>query len=406
MFKYINNQKGSALLLVIMIMVVLVIVGATLATVSLAEVKQGVRHEKLSQAHYVSITGAEAVSNYFMSNQKSDAVKSMISSIESGNTVSFPNVDFPNNVFGDGIFEVTVTGQPGSLSIHSTGTIDNQFNKNNTLVISNIYPDPSWGLYAVAAKTRIEASGASFSILGSIMTGGPQALTSSQLTKITGTKEFNSTAGFPEVKYPFSEFIADYGHTPSNTVNIPNGVTGDYIFNSGNLYNIGATSKGNAIDIGGATKLIFNTGNPGDITMLNLQGDLRQSGNSIMDFRNSSIEGGGMVIFYVDGDIVISGGSWIQAAYAGDVLFYMGQHPDDTTIRTVLFSGNTSYKAHIIAPDAHMTYNGGGSNTFTGMAVVEYFKGHGSFNIVQQPDIDEDLNAFLIWPWTKYMWYN
>ncbi len=401
MFKYINNKKGNALIIVIIIMVVLIIVGGTLATVSLAEVKQGVRHEKLSQAHYVSVTAAEAVGNYFMSNQNDSIVKTLINSIESGGSESFPNTNFPNNVFGEGTYEVTVTGQPGSLSIESTGIINNEFQKSNTLVISNIYPDPFWGQYAVAAKTLIEASGGSFNILGSIMSGGPQALTDTQLTKITGTKEFNSTAGFPTVKYPFSVFTSEFGQTPTNVHEIPDGVTGDTIFNAGNLYNIGATSKGYAIDIGGGNELTFNTGSEGSITMLNLEGDLRQSGNSTMTFNGS-----GIVIFYVDGNIDISGGSWIQVGYAGDVLFYVGQDPADTTTRTVLFSGNTSYKAHIIAPDAHMTYNGGGSNSFTGMAVVEYFKGHGSFNIVQQPEVDEDLNALLIWPWTKYMWFN
>lgn len=403
MLKHINNQKGSALLLVLIIMLVLVIVGATLATVSLAEVKQGVRHEKLSQAHYVSITGAEAVSKYIMSNQNNSIVETMINSIESGGTVSFPNIDFPNNAFGDGTYDVTVTGQPGSLSINSTGTIANQFQKSNTLIISNIYPDPFWGEYAIAAKTLIEASGGSFGITGSIMSGGPQALTDSQLYNISKDAVFNSTAGFPTVKYPFETFKLGIALPvelePDETIS--DGVTGSFTFNKNRIYHIGSTSQGYAINIGGSDVLTFNTGVSDDITILNLQGDLRQSGTSGMTFI-----GDGIVIFYVDGNIDLSGGSWNQTGFSGDVLFYIGKDSDDSTTRTVLFSGNTSYKAHIIAPDAQMTYNGGGTNVFAGMAVVEYFKGHGSFGIIQEPEVSEDLNALLIWPWTKYMWIN
>jgi hypothetical protein len=389
MFRYVNNEKGSALILTLIIMVVLVIIGATLATVSMAEVRQGIRHEKLSQAHYVSITAAEAVADYLISNQTSSEVKNMIAFLEAGGTVTFPNVDFPNDSFGNGTYQVAVTGQPGSLTIQSTGVVQNDFEKSNTLVISNVYPDPFWGEYAVAAKTFIEAAGGSFGITGSIMSGGSQKLTDSQLNNVSGDTIFNSTSGFPMVKPTFDEFIAEYGYAPSNTVVVSNGITGNYTFNHGNIYEIGTASHGYAINIGGGDVLTFNTGSDGDITMLNLEGSLRQGGNSGMTF-----VGHGTVIFYVDGDIDLSGGSWNQVGFSGNVLFYVPK--GETGSRSVLFSGNTSYQAHIIAPDAQMIYNGGGSNTFTGMAVVEYFKGHGSFSILQEPESSDDLNALLV----------
>ncbi|MDW7667537.1 MAG: hypothetical protein SCJ93_01825 [Bacillota bacterium] len=408
MFKFLKDEKGSVLIIVLIVMVVMVIFGTTLATVSMAESKNSIRHEKLSEAHYVSISAAEAVADYFISNQKDDAIKDIIEDIEHGSEISFPNENFPNEIFGNGIYEVSVKGQPGSLSIESTGTVKEIYQKTNTLVISNIFPDPSWGEHAIASKTLIEASGGSFAINGSIMSVGPQVLKDSQLNNISGETEFNSDQEFPEVPPNFDDFKANLEEVNGVTVpdvdhenDIPGGVNGPYTFIDGYIYNIGINAKGNSIELGGGDQLTFSTGNDGDITVLNLEGGISQSGTSKINFN-----GEGTVIFYVNGNIDFSGGTWNQVIFSGDVLFYVTKSSDYDSPRTIVFSGNTSYSAHIIAPDAQMTYNGGGSNMFRGKVIVEYFKGHGSFSMVQEPESSTDFNPLLVWPWIKNMWYN
>jgi len=69
MFKYINNNKGSTLVMLLIAMVVLVVLGTSLLNVSLAEANQAVRQENNTKAHYVARSGAEIVANAILEDQ-------------------------------------------------------------------------------------------------------------------------------------------------------------------------------------------------------------------------------------------------------------------------------------------------------------------------------------------------
>lgn len=393
-----SYESGSALIITIVIMAILVILGATFANVGLFEFKQGVRDERLSQAHYISISAAEAVADYLIVNQLDTiTVGPLISSIESGMTKSFPNIDFPNSTFANGTYLVNVSGQPGSIQIESTGTIENKFSKTNTLVISNLYPDPFLGKYALASKTVIDAAGGSFEIDGNIMSNGPQVLTASQLTNITGTTDFEADVPFPIVRYPFADFVSDFTDIPSSIVNISGGINSDRTFSNETIYNIGPNASGNAIDIN-SSQIVFNTGTANDITFVNLQGNFRQGGSSSITFNGS-----GVVVIYIDGSINLFGGTWNQIGFSGNLVMYVPKDLPADPSREISISGNTDYNAHIIAPNVDMTYNGGGSNWFTGSATVNHFMGQGNFK-VEQDTLPDDLEELLIWPWTKLFW--
>lgn len=394
----VKSNNGSALMITIVIMAVLIILSAAFANVGLFEFKQGVRDERLAQAHYISISAAEAVADYLVVNQfDTVTVGPLIENIEGGVDKTFPNVDFPNSNFANGTYNILVSGQPGTIVIESTGAVDNKYNKENTLVISNMYPDPFLGLYALASKTIIEAAGMSFDIDGNIMSNGPQQLTASQLTNVSGSTDFDADVPFPIVEYPFSEFEDGINNVPATVIQINNGITSDFTFENNRLYNVGANASGKAIDIN-SSQITFNTGSSSDVTIVNLQGSFEQGGSS-----NITFNGSGLVMIYVDGSVNFFGGTWNQIGFAGNLVIYVPKDPPTDPSRNISISGNTDYSAHIIAPNVDMTYNGGGSNWFTGSATVNYFSGQGNFK-VDQDTLPSSAEEPLTWPWTKVFW--
>ncbi len=109
---YINNQKGFALPLALMVMVFFVMLSGALVQYSLSENKLSSLDMKRMQAHYIAQSGAEAVAAYIINNPQS--AKNLI------NKTSDPRVSL-----GEGTFAATVTGEvDGPLTISSTGYVN------------------------------------------------------------------------------------------------------------------------------------------------------------------------------------------------------------------------------------------------------------------------------------------
>jgi len=77
MNKVLNNNKGIALVGVIMVIVVLAILGTAILQVSLAETKFVVKNHENTQAYYAARAGADAMASYIISNP--DEVQNLIS---------------------------------------------------------------------------------------------------------------------------------------------------------------------------------------------------------------------------------------------------------------------------------------------------------------------------------------
>ena len=107
----IKNQKGFALILVIMVMSVLMILGTALLSLSLSEAKNSYREANQMKVHYIAQAGVNTVAKYIINNPTT--VQVLITN----------GTQFTGNI-GDGSFITTVTGNPSSsIKITSVGKI-------------------------------------------------------------------------------------------------------------------------------------------------------------------------------------------------------------------------------------------------------------------------------------------
>lgn len=106
-----KREKGSALIMVLIVMGVLTVLGAALLQYSLTDNLQVINDEKRMQAHYLARSGAEVVADYIMKNPE-DADE------------LFGKETEPVEL-GEGTFKVKVTEKnPGGLLIESVGKVD------------------------------------------------------------------------------------------------------------------------------------------------------------------------------------------------------------------------------------------------------------------------------------------
>jgi len=107
-----QDKKGSALPLVIILIPILVILGVTLLNISLFEVKQAVYQEKKLQAHYLAWSGADATASWIVENNTTVGLLGKTS-----DWTSIPNVE-------KGKFQVNISGTVDNIKILSKGEID------------------------------------------------------------------------------------------------------------------------------------------------------------------------------------------------------------------------------------------------------------------------------------------
>src|SRR5690554_6654418 len=104
---FVRNQKGSILVIVLVVLCTLTIGGATLGGMAINDQKQTVRQQKNNEAFYLARSGAEAVATMLLENQEN--IEDYI-----GQTTS--------SELGNGRFEVKVTSDGGGVVlIESTG---------------------------------------------------------------------------------------------------------------------------------------------------------------------------------------------------------------------------------------------------------------------------------------------
>lgn len=118
-----KKNKGSALIVVIMVMVIMVILGTSILNISLSETIQASNEDKRLQAHYLARAGAEATLSAWKDAPSDNKPSGECSSVYLNNLNEFVNVE-PLNMIGK--FNVTITN-PDSLNtiISSVGMVGN-----------------------------------------------------------------------------------------------------------------------------------------------------------------------------------------------------------------------------------------------------------------------------------------
>ncbi|MBK5240153.1 PilX N-terminal domain-containing pilus assembly protein [Clostridium sp.] len=117
-----KNNKGSALIVVIMVMVVMTILGMAMLNISLSETRQASNEDKRLQAHYLARSGAEATLSAF---ENPDIVIKPIGTCEPvflNNSNQFVNAQ-PVNMNGKFVVEIKKVGSV--TTIISVGTVGN-----------------------------------------------------------------------------------------------------------------------------------------------------------------------------------------------------------------------------------------------------------------------------------------
>jgi len=114
-----KNERGTALPMVLVVMIVLSLLGTALWQYSTADTMQVTADEKKMQAYYLARAGAEATAQYIRNNP--DSASTLINDQKTDPVYMSDGTDD----FGNGTYEVDVTGDPNNITIESTGTVTN-----------------------------------------------------------------------------------------------------------------------------------------------------------------------------------------------------------------------------------------------------------------------------------------
>ncbi|MCB2295209.1 pilus assembly PilX N-terminal domain-containing protein [Clostridium algoriphilum] len=118
-----KKNKGSALIVVIMVMAVMTILGATILNISLSQTKQASYEDKRIQAHYLARSGAEATLSAWKNATSNNKPNGSCSTIYLNNLNQFVNVESSNMI---GKFDVIITKPDGVTTIiTSVGNVGN-----------------------------------------------------------------------------------------------------------------------------------------------------------------------------------------------------------------------------------------------------------------------------------------
>jgi hypothetical protein len=145
MGKYLKNDKGSVLVMVLIIMLVATVLGTTLLQVSVAETKFSEKNEDKSQAYYIARAGAESVAKYMISDGEGIAEDII------GKTSSFE--------FKEGSGTVQVIDSGDHIEILSEGNFNGVKQEARLIMRESEESSGSWPAGSIIVKDKITTDG-------------------------------------------------------------------------------------------------------------------------------------------------------------------------------------------------------------------------------------------------------
>ena len=123
-----KKNKGSALLVVIMVMAVMTILGVSILNISLSQTKQAANEEKRIQAHYLARSGAEATLSAWLNPgenkpKPSGTCKGYLDSSNDFKSVDPSHPDIPPDAVGNFVVTVLPGKQVGVIVIKSVADV-------------------------------------------------------------------------------------------------------------------------------------------------------------------------------------------------------------------------------------------------------------------------------------------
>lgn len=192
-----NNERGSALLLTIIVAMILLFLGGSLGVLAAVESRMAQREEVAMQACYLARSGVDAVAQEIIDNAES--INDLID--EAGGKIQFEPVPFENG----GTSSIEVFRYGDGLTVRSTGTIKGS-NYTVELIMNKSVPDFDFKEAVFASsegssgKPAIELIGGA-SVEGNVATNtvGKNSVKFSGGTKINGNLQVGPGANPKEV---------------------------------------------------------------------------------------------------------------------------------------------------------------------------------------------------------------
>lgn len=363
MKRYLRNNKGAALILVMILLLVTTILGLSLLSTGLYENKSSIVEKKHSEAYYIAKSSVDSAARYLMDPANGAYVKSLI---DAGPVESDP-IALGNGTFTMTVSEYNLPNQVPRLRIESFGTVSNAsgtITEKESLLIEKIT------LFTKAIFASGDINNASNSYVeGNVEAGGVVAIKDVAHISIQppiehstrrypdsvmpNTDSFETKFGTNDAEYPgvfdatLNPHMPDHGNlSVNNNLTILDNI--DYA-NPNNRY---GNYKYNQMTINSSTKLTF------DISQdLRIYVKTFSANNAEIEVKSSSGPQGKLFIYVED-----------SFAFKGDILsqpetFYIIA-ANNSTIS--MQTGNEVFNGYIYAPKSNMEYKSG---TFSGAII-------------------------------------
>lgn len=163
---FLKNQRGSVLVLVLVVMLSLTVLGTALLSSSIIDKKQAVRQDKNNEAFYFARSGAEAVAHYLQQNP--DKISDVLIQGEDEVTI------------GNGKFVISVTEEDGKIKVESRGHSGDFSEKVSLSLIPGAFPELDMAVFcegglSLGTQARIYGDVGTNSVANNSVTLGTQS---------------------------------------------------------------------------------------------------------------------------------------------------------------------------------------------------------------------------------------
>lgn len=353
MIQPLKNNKGMAMVTVVMIMVVLMIFGVSVLSTATADSRHAVVQQRTIQANYLARAAVDDIGNYILEHKilpSGVSVSDEVTLSAGKYTVTELN-SFTSS--GDPAFYVEVTGQVGET------------NSKVGLTISEDNPSDVFN-HAIYTVSNLDIE--NMQVNGDVASLGT-IIYSESGSNAFDTTQYTATPGY-ELKEEYEEFpIVDVRTTPVSTWDGTSTVSADSTFDS--------------IDVPNHSTLTFNTGVSGNILTVainslvtDVHGSIEVTGDGLLElYIYSSLESKGNYNVGADAELVLYLDEGAAADFQTPLTVY-GTDPDKANqVRMFLGEGSSLYLqagveiyGYIMGPEANIYFQS--SDTTVNGAVI------------------------------------
>lgn len=340
-----RKNKGYTLVATVIIMMVLVILGTTVLTIALGDIRRVIHQEKRTKAYYTAYSAADSMASYISSH-----------SSEAEEIISKTSLHPATGLIDGNQFEVYVTRvSDGELMITATGYSSDS--SPVTVNLSMVPEDSSIFRKTIFTNGKLDIAG-NTTIVGDIGTNAE--------TIILGEHFSGKITLGPGAAQEYINSLISEGYTVdklSSSVEFPE--IDQSLFASASVYTPG-------------TNVVLSNGEKRYMKTTDLNKGMNVTGN-------------GELHLLVTGSFILKGNSSISTPgnQAKVYVYYTGS--------SINFKGTPSFRGVIYAPNADMVCNGGGNGNFIGSIVCKSFNGPQSAasSIRKDPELQVENLALI-----------